>query len=327
MIPVLFIAHCGLPHSLVADNDDVPASASLWAACCKKPITGTVTQLDTARHKSTVPAVYKGREFAAAGGLTSYGSNVTYSYRLAGIYTGRVLKGDKPVSLFSRGAVEHHHSASVLRPAGDIVAHCYWALLAVRNRVHALRIDAARSEIVTHGLCAPSAQRNVVFTCAALVGMAFDGEDVLVVVLQPLCLLLQRCDRLRGQFRRIGFEEDPVAHIDNEVLLASRRGHTGGLSRVGSVRASPQREGKSKNTREFCAEDGSSNDIRHSGAPIVASLPDMSAGLAATWLTNGCWARLMETALIGQTPESPKPFVMVDSRPRIGMRGRCMTVA
>jgi len=51
----------------------------------------------TVRHK--IPAAYQWREFAAAGGLLSYGSNVRDSYRLAGVYTGRVLKGDKPANL------------------------------------------------------------------------------------------------------------------------------------------------------------------------------------------------------------------------------------
>jgi putative tryptophan/tyrosine transport system substrate-binding protein len=51
----------------------------------------------TARY--AVPSVSKGRELAAAGGLLSYGADTLDSYRLAGIYTGRVLKGDKPADL------------------------------------------------------------------------------------------------------------------------------------------------------------------------------------------------------------------------------------
>jgi putative tryptophan/tyrosine transport system substrate-binding protein len=46
-----------------------------------------------------IPAIYKGREFVKAGGLMSYGTAVGETYHLAGIYTGRVLKGDKPGDL------------------------------------------------------------------------------------------------------------------------------------------------------------------------------------------------------------------------------------
>jgi putative ABC transport system substrate-binding protein len=51
----------------------------------------------TARH--AVPAVYARRDFAVAGGLLSYGADITESYRLAGVYAGRVLKGEKPNDL------------------------------------------------------------------------------------------------------------------------------------------------------------------------------------------------------------------------------------
>ena len=56
-------------------------------------------QLATLAASHAMPAAYKGREFAAAGGLLSYGTDIADTFRLAGNYTGRVLKGDKPADL------------------------------------------------------------------------------------------------------------------------------------------------------------------------------------------------------------------------------------
>lgn len=62
-------------------------------------LTGKSKQLAEMAVRFAVPAIFESRDFVAAGGLISYGGSITDAYRLAGVYTGRILKGERPADI------------------------------------------------------------------------------------------------------------------------------------------------------------------------------------------------------------------------------------
>jgi putative ABC transport system substrate-binding protein len=95
-------------HVLTAstDRDLEPAFADLARLRADAMVIGSdpfftarAEQLGALAVRYAVPAAYEFREFAVAGGLVGFGSRLADAYRLAGLYTGRVLKGEKPADL------------------------------------------------------------------------------------------------------------------------------------------------------------------------------------------------------------------------------------
>jgi putative ABC transport system substrate-binding protein len=67
---------------------------------------GYIEQMAALANRYLLPAIYTYRDFVATGGLISYGAELTESYRLAGSYTGRILKGEKPSDLPVQQAIK-----------------------------------------------------------------------------------------------------------------------------------------------------------------------------------------------------------------------------
>jgi putative ABC transport system substrate-binding protein len=88
------------------EHDFDPAFATLSQARAGGLVIGTdgflvsqSAQLAALAVRHALPAIFQYRAFVTAGGLMSYGGSVTDSYRLSGVYTGRILKGEKPADL------------------------------------------------------------------------------------------------------------------------------------------------------------------------------------------------------------------------------------
>ena len=93
-----------LRASSETELDTVLATAARLPAfslvVCPDPFfSNRIEQLAALTIRHALPAVYEWREFTAAGGLLSYGNSRTDIFRQAGIYTGRILKGEKPADL------------------------------------------------------------------------------------------------------------------------------------------------------------------------------------------------------------------------------------
>ena len=141
---------------------------------------------------------------------------------------------------------------------------------------------------------AAGAERNVVFTRAALVGMALDDEGILRISLQPLDLAVERADGFLGEVGGIGQEEDAVADIDGEILRAAGRRRAAGYRQIGA--AIGPRLGAGREAKSHARDKGQARN-RHHFRHRINSPSTMARLLAGAWLSgsSGTWLRKTKT--------------------------------
>src|SRR5260370_5677901 len=121
--------------------------------------------------------------------------------------------------------------ATVARPRRLIGADRIGALLAVADGLDARRRDALGAQVLTGGVGAAFAERQVVLARAALVAMALDGDRIIGVFLQPLGLTVQGLPAVLADVGHVGVEEHPIADVLAEIgdrAGGDRRGRRGG---------------------------------------------------------------------------------------------------
>jgi putative ABC transport system substrate-binding protein len=95
---------------VVLRTEDGPSIEAAFATLVKRNVVGVLVGADALFNdhrqqvvslaaRYAVAGVYPWREYVTAGGLMSYGANLSEGYRLSGLYVGRILKGEKPVDL------------------------------------------------------------------------------------------------------------------------------------------------------------------------------------------------------------------------------------
>src|SRR5262249_53193826 len=117
--------------------------------------------------------------------------------------------------------VQHRLSPAILRPARDVVADGNRAFFTVGNRLDSAGVHAlAREEAPDrHGPACPESE--IIFARATLIGVAFDGDPVLRILVEPARLVAQDALRLAGQRRAVHLEMNQIADIDGEISLRS----------------------------------------------------------------------------------------------------------